>query len=175
MPRLRSVVEGRDLSGITKTAEWKGGGGFRVLDVHPSMFERTEDNRVVVAPWATGGALAEAVAAQAAFQFDPDDVPFCGRKGKTRLAVVDGLLNPEVLDLLVSWLDQDELLTVYGTAVDPDCHATLTELRLGSNVKKIPQSILDDYHRSFRSRRGDMIDWPSVVLTNGATAKEAAK
>lgn len=175
MPRLTSVVEGRDPSGITKTAEWKGGGGFRVLDVHPSMFERTEDNRVVVAPWATGGALAEAVAAQAAFPFDPDDVPFCGRKGKTRLAVVDGLLNPEVLDLLVSWLDQDELLAVYGTAVDPDCHATLTELRLGSNVKKIPQSILDDYHRSFRSRRGDVIDWPSVVLTNGATGMEAAK
>ncbi|CCI51681.1 hypothetical protein BN13_1140004 [Nostocoides jenkinsii Ben 74] len=48
-----------------------GGGGFRVLDVHPSMFERTSDDRVVVAPWAAGGALAEAVAAQAAFPFDP--------------------------------------------------------------------------------------------------------
>lgn len=175
MPRLKAVVEGRDGAGITRTVGWNGGGGFRVLDVHPSMFERTEDNRVVVAQWATGGALAEAVAAQASFPFDPDDVPFCGRKGKTRLAVVDGLLNPEVLDLLVSWLDLGELLTVYGTAVDPDCHATLAELRLGSNVKKIPQSILDDYRRSFRSKRGDVIDWPSVVLTNGAGDKESAK
>lgn len=102
-------------------------------------------------------------------------MPFCGRKGKTRLAVVDGLLNPEVLDLLVSWLDSDELLTVYGTAVDPDCHATLAQLRIGSNVKKIPQSILDDYRRSFRAKRGDAIDWPSVVLTNGTTDKEAGQ
>ena len=175
MPRLESVVAGRDSSGITKSAGWVGGGGFRVLDVHPSMFERTSDDRVVVALWAAGGALAEAVAAQAAFPFDPADVPFCGRKGKTRLAVVDGLLNPEVLDLLVSWLDSDELLTVYGTAVDPDCHATLAQLRLGSNVKKIPQSILDDYRRSFRAKRGDALGWPSVVLTNGTTGREAGQ
>ena len=40
MPRLESVVAGRDPSGITKSAGWEGGGGFRVLDVHPSMFER---------------------------------------------------------------------------------------------------------------------------------------
>lgn len=79
MPRLESVVAGRDPSGITKSAGWEGGGGFRVLDVHPSMFERTSDDRVVVAPWAAGGALAEAVAAQAAFPFDP--------KGKTRLSL----------------------------------------------------------------------------------------
>lgn len=173
LPRLTAVVEGRDDSGITKSSGWSGGGGFRVLDVHPSMFERTEDNRVVVAPWATAGRLAEAVAAQASFSYDPDGAPFCGRKGKTRLAVVDGLLNPEVLDLLVSWLDDEELLTVFGTAVDPDCHAALAQLRLGSNVKKIPQSILDDYRRSFQSR-GSVIDWPSVVLTAGES-KEAAR
>lgn len=173
LPRLKAVVEGRDDSGITKSSGWSGGGGFRVLDVHPSMFERTEDDRVVVAPWATAGRLAEAVAAQASFSYDPDGAPFCGRKGKTRLAVVDGLLNPEVLDLLVSWLDEEELLTVFGTAVDPDCHAVLAELRLGSNVKKIPQSILDDYRRSYQSR-GSVIDWPSVVLTAGES-KEVAR
>ncbi|WP_186313722.1 site-specific DNA-methyltransferase [Paenarthrobacter nicotinovorans] len=166
LPRLKAVVEGRDDSGVTKSNGWVGGGGFRVLDVHPSMFERTEDDRVVVASWATAGKLAEAVAAQASFSYDPDGAPFCGRKGKTRLAVVDGLLNPEVLDLLVSWLDEEELLTVFGTAVDPDCHAALAELRLGSNVKKIPQSILDDYRRSFQSG-GTVIEWPSVVLTGG--------
>jgi len=175
MPRLEAVVAGNDPAGISKVAGWTGGGGFRVLDVRPSMFERTADDRVVVAPWAVGGALAEAVAAQAAFPYDPSDVPFCGRKGKTRLAVVDGLLSPEVLDLLVSWLDQHELLTVYGTAVDPDCHATLAELRMGSSVKKIPQSILDDYQRTFRAKRGDAIEWPSVFLPNGAAGEGATK
>ena len=42
-------------------------------------------------------------------------------------------------------------------------------------MKKIPQSILDDYRRSFRAKRGDAIDWPSVVLTNGTTDKETGQ
>lgn len=108
----------------------------------------------------------------AAVLLDPEDIPFCGRKGKTRLAVVDGLLNPEVLYLLVSWLHA-EVLTVYGTAVDLVRYAPLTQLRLGSNVKKIPQSILDDYRRSFHSKLGDVIHWPTVVLTNGVAGKDA--
>lgn len=29
MPRLKAVIDGTDLSGITASAEWKGGGGFR--------------------------------------------------------------------------------------------------------------------------------------------------
>lgn len=161
VPRLTRVVRGLDASGATSSNGWRGGGGFRVLDVHPSMFERV-DGRVVVASWATNGKLAQAVAAQAAFNFDPAAAPFCGAKGKTRLAVVDGLLSPEVVSFLVDWLDDDELLSVYGTAVDPDVRAALAALRRGSEVKKIPQSILDDYRRSGRDRTG-AIDWPTVL------------
>lgn len=161
LPRLTSVVAGTDEGGITASTGWTGGGGFRVLDVHPSMFE-VDQGRVVVAPWATGGALAEAVAAQASFRFEPDAMPFCGRKGKSRLAVIDGLLSPQVVDLLIAWLEPDEVLSVYGTALDPDVRARLAELRRGSEVKKIPQSILDDYRRSGSGRFSD--DWPSVAL-----------
>ena len=39
VPRLTRVVEGADLGGITATAEWEGGGGFRTLSIAPSMFE----------------------------------------------------------------------------------------------------------------------------------------
>lgn len=161
IPRLTRVIEGTDPTGVAAST-WKGGGGFRVLDVHPSMFERA-DGRVVVAPWATNGKLAEAVAAQAAFAYDAQGAPFCGSKGKTKLAVVDGLLTPEVIKVLLDWLGEDELLNVYGTAVDPDCRAALAVLRRGSDVKKIPQSILDDYRRSARTA-GNILDWPSITL-----------
>jgi len=161
VPRLTAVVDGKDEAGVTDTTGWSGGGGFRVVDVHPSMFERV-DGRVVVAPWATNGKLAQAVAAQARFAYDPESAPFCGVKGKTKLAVVDGLLSPEVVSFLVDWLADDELLSVYGTAVDPDCRTALAEMRRGSDVKKIPQSILDDYRRSSRTRLG-VIDWPVVI------------
>ncbi len=50
IPRLKQVVEGVDPGGVTEDAEWEGGGGFRVLDVAPSMFE--DAGRVIVlAEW----------------------------------------------------------------------------------------------------------------------------
>ena len=37
LPRLTRVVTGEDPGGISEQLSWKGGGGFRVLDVVPSM------------------------------------------------------------------------------------------------------------------------------------------
>lgn len=158
-PRLAHVVAGTDAGGITSAQSWTGGSGFRDLAVAPSMFD-VVDGRVVLADWTTGGVLAEAVAAQAGFAFE-EDSPFSGRKGRQRLAVIDGIVNEDVLRLLLPWLPEDELLTVYGTAVDPSCKAVLSSLRRGSSVKRIPQSVLDDYRR--RGERSDGLDWPTVI------------
>ena len=53
-PRLGKVVRGDDAGGATEAVGWKGGGGFRYLEVAPSMFEadgrarlpREDDERV---------------------------------------------------------------------------------------------------------------------------------
>jgi adenine-specific DNA-methyltransferase len=143
IPRLQKVVAGDDPGGVTELRNWRGGGGFRVLDVAPSMF--TEDGGMVyLAEWATNGRLAEACAAQLHFDAEPDP-PFAGRRGRMRLAVIDGLVNPDVVQLLVTALPEDERLTVCGTAVDPEVRGLLRELRLGSTARKIPQAILEDY------------------------------
>lgn len=161
LPRLTRVINGIDTGGITRPIGWQGGGGFRVLDVAPSMFH-VMDGRVVLANWATGGALAEAVAAQAGFTYEPEDVPLCGSKGLQRLAVVDGLVNEDVVRILIGWLEDKELLTVYGTAVDPACKLVLSGLRRGSVVKKVPQSVLDDYRRKVGRTNG--LDWPAQIV-----------
>ncbi len=148
------------LSDAEKTATqilWSGGGGFRVLEVGPSMFEEV-DGRVYLADWATNGALGEAVAAQFGYEYAPDG-PFSGTKGKTRLAVVDGLVNEGVIRLLADQLPSAEKMLVCGTAIDPDCRAVLREIRPGSTMKKVPASILDDY----RIRRRDRLVLASVL------------
>lgn len=160
LPRLTKVVDGSDKGGITESQEWTGGGGFRVLEVAPSMFA-VRDKRIVLAPWATDDALAEAVAAQAGFDYSSDDAPFCGRKGMQRLAVVDGLVNPDVAALLVAWLPEGEVLVVYGTAVDPETRDALTALRRGSQVRKVPLTILNSYRRA--ASRDTMFTPPPVV------------
>lgn len=142
-PRLEKVVACDDPGGITKDVGWEGGGGFRVLEVAPSMFAEV-GGRVWLADWAVDRELAEATAAQLGYAYEPDP-PFAGRKGRTRLAVVDGLVNGDVVELLVGALAPDEKIVVCGTAVDPEATQLLRTLRRGSRTRKIPASILAEY------------------------------
>jgi adenine-specific DNA-methyltransferase len=145
LPRLKKVVEGADRGGVTDDADWSGGGGFRVLDVAPSMFE-DDEGIVVLADWATQNALSEATAAQLKFAYE-DDPPFAGRKGKMRLAVIDGLVSEAVLELLLSALPEDERLTICGTTIDDLAAESLRKRRPGSRMRKIPASILAEYQQ----------------------------
>ena len=151
LPRLTKVVEAQDRGGITEALEWGSGGGFRVLEVAPSMFQLSE-GLVVLSEWATNASLAEVTAAQLHYQYEYNP-PFCGRRGRSRLAVVDGLVNQDVVRLLVPALAEDERLIVCGTAIDPAARPILRTLRPGSALRKIPQSILQDYRETRQSAR----------------------
>jgi adenine-specific DNA-methyltransferase len=151
IPRLNKVVEGADPGGITDAVDWDGGGGFRMLDVAPSMF-RADGGQVFLSEWATNGKLAEVTAAQLHYEYEYDP-PFCGRRGRSRLAVIDGLLNEDVARLLVTALPDDERLAACGTAIDPAARDVLRSLRPGSTVRKIPQSILQEYRLAVRGRQ----------------------
>lgn len=168
LPRLTKVVGGEDSGGVTGTTEWLGGGGFRVLEVAPSMFD-DDEGRVVLADWATNGKLGEATAAQLGFEH-AEEPPFCGRKGRAMLAVVDGLVNEDVVRVLVGSLPEDERVVICGTSLDPSARATLRELRRGSTMRKIPASILDEYRQRRRSQLRESMDWEDAVkaLDGGA-------
>jgi adenine-specific DNA-methyltransferase len=148
-PRLEKVVAGEDPGGVTEDTDWQGGGGFRVLDVAPSMFE-VYDGQILLADWAVDSALSEATAAQFGFAYDRDLVPFAGRKGRVRLAVVDGLANEAVAQLLLDQLPEEEKLCLCATMLDPGVREVVRARRRGSTVRKIPESILADYRRDRR-------------------------
>jgi adenine-specific DNA-methyltransferase len=167
IPRLTKVLSGEDIGGITNDVGWEGGGGFRVLEVAPSMFEEV-GGQVFLSGWAINRQLAEATAAQLRYDFDFDP-PFCGRRGRSRLAVVDGLVNEGVVQLLVSALDEREQLVICGTAIDPAAGASLREIRPGSTVRKIPQSILQEYRHAVRWVQPELLD---ATAENAADAVE---
>ncbi|MGE3813101.1 MAG: DNA methyltransferase, partial [Candidatus Nanopelagicales bacterium] len=132
---------------------WSGGGGFTELTVGPSMFEDV-DGVVVLSDWAVGGELAEAVAAQVGFEYAPDG-PFAGKKGKTRLAVIDGMLTTSVVDYLLGHLDDGERLRVVAQALDPDADAYLKARRSGSRAQKVPRDLAKQGRRPSRLVRLD--------------------
>lgn len=143
IPRLTEVVQGTDPGGVTQAIDWIGGGGFRVLDLAPSMFE-ADGGLVFLADTMTNGRLAEATGAQLGFTFEPES-PFAGRKGRTRLAVIDGVVNEDVVRILVSALGAGERVVICGIGIDPDARSVLRELRPGSSLRKIPAALLAEY------------------------------
>jgi adenine-specific DNA-methyltransferase len=160
-PRLTKVVQDDDPGGVTDLMGWTGGGGFRVLAVAPSMFEA--DGRVVfLADSMTNGVLAEATAAQLGFAYESDP-PFSGRRGRTRLAVIDGVVNESVVRLIVGALPDQERVVVCGTGIDIDARAILRDLRPGSRLRKIPAALLDEFRLA---RQAQSASEPSSVATD---------
>ena len=125
------------------------------------MFEEHE-GRVFLAEWATNGNLGEVTAAQLGYEFS-EDPPFCGARGRTRLAVVDGLVNEDVVRMLVKALRANERVVVCGTSIDPAARQVLRELRKGSTLRKIPASILDEYRQRRRTPLSEVLEWKDVV------------
>ncbi len=163
LPRLTSMVSGAE-DGVSQSLGWKGGGGFRVLKVGPSMFEADDAGLVFLADGMVNGTLAEATAAQLGYEYEPE-APFAGRKGRTRLAVVDGVVNEDVVRLLVTALDDDERVVVCGTGIDPDARPVLRQLRPGSTLRKVPAALLQRYRAPQRERQSSSSSQPASVAT----------
>jgi adenine-specific DNA-methyltransferase len=129
---------------------WSGGGGFRMLQVGPSMFSE-EGGIVFLAENMTNGRLAEATAAQLGFEYIAEP-PFAGHKGRTKLAVVDGVVNEGVVRLLAAALDDNERVVICGTGIDPDARGPLRALAPGSTLRKIPSALLERYRYDRQSQ-----------------------
>jgi adenine-specific DNA-methyltransferase len=175
IPRITKVVTGTDPGGITSENCWQGGGGFRVLEVAASMFEAS-DGLIFLADNMTNGQLAEATAAQLGFE-SQHQPPFAGRKGRLRLAVVDGVVNEAVVRLIVSALPERERVVICGTGIDTEARPALRELSPGSTLRKIPAALLQEYRTGQQlqapssERAGDDAAAPSNEETSNTPAK----
>ena len=141
LPRLSRVVNGLDYGGITEAVGWKGGGGFRTLQVADSILEQ-RDGLVLLSERATNGEFAMAVCPQIGFALVPDP-PFVGRKGRQRLAVLDGVADEEAMRAVVSRLGDGELAVVVAKAATHGAEAALTRLSPGSRLWHAPGDILN--------------------------------
>lgn len=146
-PRLEKVVDGQDSGGITTAVGWAGGGGFRTVEIGPTMYEMLDAGLVLLADWATNGTFSRAVAGQLGFEFEPDGAPFCGRRGRMRLSVIDGAVGQEEVRDLVSRLEDKERVTIVAKVVLPETEDTLAQLSPGSRIRKAPRDLLTPRRR----------------------------
>jgi adenine-specific DNA-methyltransferase len=74
-PRLRSVIDGKDPSGVTTSVRWQGGGGFRFYRLAPSLLERDRFGNWVISKEYNSTMLAEALCKHLGFIYAPSQDP----------------------------------------------------------------------------------------------------
>lgn len=149
VPRLRKVVNGEDLGGITESVDWRGGGGFRFLRLAPSLLERDKYGNWVVSKEYNPAMLAEAMCKHEGFTYAPSDSVYWQHGRSTEkdfIYVTTQTLGREQLTQLSEEVGADRSLLV--------CCAAYRAAAEFSNltIKKIPQAVLhrcewgrDDY------------------------------
>lgn len=71
-PRLKTVVDGEDLGGITQSANWKGGGGFRYYELGPSLIEADKWGNPIISKEFDPPKLTQAMCKLEGFDYAPD-------------------------------------------------------------------------------------------------------
>ncbi len=80
IPRLKKVIDGEDQGGITKSVNWKGGGGFRYYRLAPSLLEKDKWGNWVINKTYNAAMLAEALCKLEGFTYAPA-IQFTGSTG----------------------------------------------------------------------------------------------
>lgn len=149
IPRLQSVIEGTDQSGVSNIINWKGGGGFRYYRLAPSLLEKDKWGNWVICKEYNAAMLAEALCKLEGFTYAPSDTAYWQHGHSTErdfIYVTTANLNHEQLQQLSDEVGSERSLLVLCTAFrGRGDYPNLT-------VKKIPLQVLsrcewghDDY------------------------------
>jgi adenine-specific DNA-methyltransferase len=150
IPRLKKVIDGDDLGGVTEATGWKGGGGFRYFKLAPSLLAKDKWDNWVISKEYNAAMLAEAICKLEGFTYAPSETLYWQQGYSTErdfLYVTTAHLTPEQLQQLSEEVGRERTLLVLCTAFrgKSDRFPNLT-------VKKIPTQVLsrcewghDDY------------------------------
>ncbi len=153
LPRLQTVIDGSDSSGITEAVGWKGGGGFRYSRLAPSLLEKDKWGNWVISKEFNAAMLAEAACKLEGFQYAPSDTTYWQHGHSTErdfIYVTTAHLNADQLAQLSDEVGPERTLLVLCAAfrAPKGGHERYPNL----TVKKIPKQVLsrcewghDDY------------------------------
>ncbi len=150
IPRLKKVIDGEDHGGITKAANWKGGGGFRYYRLGPSLIVEDEWGNPVINSEFNAAMLTEAMCKLEGFGYAPsEDIYWIhGKSTETDfLYVTTQFMSRDMLSRLSDEVGPERSLLIC-------CSAFRCDLAQFPNltIKKIPKAVLkkcewghDDY------------------------------
>ena len=157
IPRLKKVIGGADPGGVTKAADWKGGGGFRYSRLAPSLLQKDQFGNWVINRKYNAAMLAEAICKLEGFAYAPSDAAYWQHGRSTEkdfIYVTTQTLARDQIQKLSDEVGEGRSLLILCGAFrlkNLDAFPNLT-------VKKIPKAVLsrcewgkDDYSLEIRS------------------------
>lgn len=136
--RLDKVVDGEQ-SGISKSVNWQGGGGYKFYELAPSLLIKNPVLPVYqINPEYTFEMLCEAICKIEGFRYKVDGVYHGYSSEKRFIHITKEFINAEYIKTVAVTLGEDQSLLIYGTKIQ-------SGLRLPNNieVKKIPKDLLE--------------------------------
>ena len=150
VPRLRKVADGSDQGGISKTVDWKGGGGFRYYELAPSLLEKDKWDRDVISSKYDAAMLAQAICKLEGFTYAPSDSVYWqqGHSSETDfLYVTTQTLGPEELAALSDEVGEGRSLLILCAAFrgNADLWPNLTLRKIPNHIRSKCEWGHDDY------------------------------
>lgn len=140
-PRLDNVISGDDLSGITKSTDWQGGGGYRFYELAPSLINQDMFDEYIINEEYDADMLAAAVALHEGFKYQPDSRLFWKQSvgnENSYLFVTTRHLNSNYLDSIKDTMEDEEYLIIACRSFDSGLDKAYENI----SIKKIPQMLL---------------------------------
>lgn len=144
VPRLKKVIDGQDPGGVTEAVGWKGGGGFRMFRLAPSLIEEDQFGQKVISKQYNAAMLAEAMCKHMGYTYAPStDAELYWQQGHATerdfIYTTTQSLTHDALKALSLEVGPKRTLLVCCKAF---------RARLGDfqnlTVKKIPQAVLEN-------------------------------
>lgn len=150
VPRLKKVINGEDQGGISKTVDWKGGGGFRFFELAPSLLEKDKWGREVISKEYDAAMLAQALCKLEGFTYAPSDADYW-RHGHSSendfIYVTTQSLSPQQLSALSDEVGDARSLLVLCAAFfgNTDAFPNLTVRKIPNHIRARCEWGHDDY------------------------------
>ena len=141
IPRLKKVIDGEDSGGITESAGWAGGGGFRYFRLATSLLDRDKYGNWIISKQYNATMLSEALCKHEGFAYSPSESVYWQHGHSTErdfIYVTTQSLNPQQIVALSEEVGDNRSLLVCCPSFrgKADRFPNLT-------LKKIPKAVLN--------------------------------
>ena len=142
IPRINNVIDGKDDTGITKSVNWKGGGGYTFYELAPTLINIDSFGEPIINKEYKPEMLASAVALHEGFKYDPDKEVFWKQSRANEnsyLYVTTKHLNINDINKIANDMKETEFLVIACTSFDEGINKQYKNIR----IKKIPEMLLN--------------------------------